>query len=113
MKPLMTGDLTCRPILQAKSVTRDTNGAEVVTWTDIATVWANIADLGGWEFFAARQEFGQVNTRIRIRYRRDVVPFMRWKWQNAHYDIIAVQDPDGHRTELIVMCRKLVGQEVA
>lgn len=78
---LLAGRLRDRVTVQAKSVTRDAYGAEVVTWGTHATLWASVESLSGREYL--EQQFGvdQVRAaravRVVLRYRDDIVPWMR------------------------------------
>jgi SPP1 family predicted phage head-tail adaptor len=78
---LAAGRLRDRVTLQAKSVTRGDFGDEVVTWGTHATLWASVESLSGREYI--EQQFGvdQVRAtravRVVLRYRDDVVPWMR------------------------------------
>ncbi|MER2515612.1 MAG: phage head closure protein [Candidatus Accumulibacter phosphatis] len=65
--------------LQAKSVTRNAIGEEVVSWSDVVTdtadhaLWAEAWPLKGREFFAAQQTRYAADVRFRIRWRAGVV----------------------------------------
>jgi len=104
----MIGRYRHRVTLQARTVTRSATGAEVVTWVDIATVWASVEDLRGQEFLAAQKESTEVTTRIRLRqYRAGLRADMRAVLGSRTFDILAVLDPTGRRRELELMCRCL------
>ena len=79
-----------RVTLQSKSVTRTSLGEEVVTWSDVATVWAEVAPIRGREFFDAAQIQQAVDIRVVIRTRSGVTPDMRLQWASEPYDITAV-----------------------
>lgn len=79
-----------RITLQQKSVSRASNGEEVVTWNDVATVWAEAVPLRGREFFAAAQMQQAVDVRFRIRARTGLSGDMRVQWKAQPYDIIAI-----------------------
>jgi SPP1 family predicted phage head-tail adaptor len=79
-----------RVTLQAKSVTRAANGEEVVTWGDVATVWAEAIPLRGREFYAAAQMQQAIDVRFRIRERAGLTGDMRLLWKAQPYDIIAI-----------------------
>ena len=64
---MKAGKLDQRITLQAKSVTRDAMGGEVITWADQATVWAQADPLRGREYFAAKQEQSEITIRFKIR----------------------------------------------
>ena len=101
---MYAGRLDQRITLQAKSVVRDAMGGEVVTWQDVATVWASAEPLRGREFFAAQQLQDETTVRFRLRWRSGVVPSMRVLWRAQPYDIQSVIDPNGARFELELMC---------
>ncbi|MDA8212164.1 MAG: phage head closure protein [Clostridia bacterium] len=102
------GELRHRVKIQQKSVTRDSFGAESVTWSDVATVWAVVEPLRGREFFGAQQVNAEVTTRIRIRYRSGVVPTMRALYGSRVYDIQSVINLDERNRELQLMCKEVV-----
>lgn len=79
-----------RVMLQQKSVARAANGEEVVTWNDVATVWAEAIPLRGREFFAAAQMQQTVDVRFRIRARAGLAGDMRLQWKAQPYDITAI-----------------------
>ena len=98
------GDLTQRVTLQGKSVTRAANGEEVVTWSDVATVWAAVLPVRGREFFAAAQMQDATDIRVRLRYRAGVTRDMRVLHGSSTYDIVSVIDPESRHEELELMC---------
>jgi SPP1 family predicted phage head-tail adaptor len=87
---MQAGKLDQRITLQQKSVTRAANGEEVVTWGDVATVWAEAIPLRGREFFAAAQMQQAVDVRFRIRQRSGLTGDMRLQWKSQPYDITAI-----------------------
>ena len=105
------GRLRNRVTLQEKEVTKDAYGAEVITWADVATVWAAVEPLAGREFMEGRSLDAELSTRIRIRYREGVRPTYRATWGDHVYDIQSVIDVNGRHRELLLMCRELPGEE--
>lgn len=104
---MRAGQLHERVVIQSKSVTRDTYGAETVTWVTHATVWASIEPLRGREFLEARMVQADVDTRIRIRYLSTVTPSMRVLWGARVFEIIAPPIHVGERRrETQLMCRE-------
>jgi SPP1 family predicted phage head-tail adaptor len=101
---MQAGYLDQRITLQARSASRDAMGGEVVTWADVATVWAAAEPLRGREYFAAQQVQAETQIRFRIRYRAGIVLTMRVLWRAQPYDIQAVIDPYGRKTSLELMC---------
>lgn len=97
------GKFDQRVTLQSKSVTRATNGEEVVTWNTVATVWAQVQQLRGKEFFAGAQMQDEVDVRVRLRYRTGVTRDQRLLWNSAPLDIVSVITI-GRREMLEMMC---------
>jgi len=84
------GKLSERVTLQQKGVTRNAIGEEIVTWSDVATVWAEAIPLRGNAFFAANQQQHTVDVRFRLRERAGLAVDMRLLWKGAPYDITAI-----------------------
>ena len=102
---MKAGKLRQRITLQAKAVTRDAMGGEVITWPDQATIWASAEPLRGREFFVAQQEQSEITIRFRIRYRTDVTTAWRVVWETRVYDIVQIIDPEGMHREQQIMAR--------
>lgn len=99
------GRMRHRVILQAKSVTRDAVGGEVVTWVDQATVWADVQALSGRALIAAQQASSEVTAAIHVRHRADIQPDWRIKHGTDLYAIHALI-PDGIGVHLNIQCSK-------
>lgn len=105
---MRAGDLRHRVTIQEKQVTKNSYGEEVITWQDVATVWAAVEPLRGREFLEAQRAGAEVTTRIRIRHRDGIRPEMRVVQGNHTYDIKAVLDVGGRGRELHLMCREVL-----
>lgn len=105
---MRAGELRHRVTIQQKSVTRDSFGAETVSWTDVAVVWAAIEPLQGREFFSAQQVNAEVTTRIRIRYRSGITPAMRVLFGSRAFDIQGIINIEERNRELHLMCKEVV-----
>ena len=107
------GPLRHRVVIQQKSVTRDTYGAEVVSWTNVATVWAAVEPLAGNERYVntVDQRIAEATTRIRIRYRDGIDSLMRVVHTigtySHTYDIRAILNQWGRFKELHLMCKEV------
>ena len=99
------GKLKQRIKLQAKSVTRDAMGGEVITWVDQAEIWASAEPLRGREFFAAQQEQSETTIRFRMYYLAGVTNAWRVVWETRAYDITEAIDPYGSHKILEIMAR--------
>lgn len=87
---LKSGELQEPITLQSRSVAKDAAGQEVITWVDVANVWAKVIPLNAREFFAASAVQQEQTLRFRIRARTDVVPTWRLVWNGKNHDITGV-----------------------
>lgn len=101
---MRAGPLDRRIVIKAPVTTSDAMGGPVVTYTTLATVWAEKKDTGGREFMAAQQVNAEVTTQFRIRYRSDVTPEHRVTCDGLDYDILYVNEL-GRRDGLMLMAR--------
>lgn len=99
---MRAGRLNQRIAIEQKSVTRAGNGEEVVSWIPLDTVWAEVRQLRGKEFFAAAQMQGAMDHQVLIRYRTDVTRDMRLKWGAQSLDIVGIAEI-GNRDGLEIM----------
>lgn len=102
------GKLRHRVYLQSKSATRDSYGAEVVTWVTEKTVWAAIEPLFGREYFLAHQTQADVDYRIRIRYYDGLRPDWRILFGTRIFEIKSVINMVERDREMILMCKEYV-----
>ena len=93
-----------RVTIQSHGAAQDENGEVVAGWTDVATVWAGIADIKGREFIAAGATQNAVHTKITIRYRTGIVAAMRVVCGADIYNIEAVLGQD--KRTLLLMCSR-------
>lgn len=87
---MYAGKLTERITFQQKQTSRNAMGEELVTWIDVASVWAEAIPLRGNAFFAANQQQHTVDVRFRIRSRTGLSESMRLNWRGEPYDISAL-----------------------
>ena len=111
---MRAGRLQRRVTLQESQATRDAYGGEVISWVDVATVWAAVEPLRGREFLEQARDGAEVTTRIVLRYQgaTAIVPAMRavhtTELRDQVYDIQAVIHVDERRREYQLMCREVL-----
>lgn len=93
---MRANDLDKRVKLQQMVAGQDAVGQPVQTWTDVATIWANIVHQSGIEAIKHDAVASSVRASIRIRARAGVAPSMRILLGATAYNILAVL-PDGSR----------------
>ena len=91
--------LNRRVTLQSPTIARDAAGGEVVTWADVATVWAYINPLSGHELVNAQSAFAEVTHLIIIRWQSafsdpQAVAKMRAVYAGRYFAIGAATDID-------------------
>ncbi len=86
------GRLTERVTLSRmdRALSASGTGAEVHSWVDVATVWAEADSVGAREGFAGAARFADNTYRFRIRYRGDLEPTWRLTWRGRVFDVAAV-----------------------
>lgn len=84
------GSFDQRITLQSKSVTRNAHGEEIVTWGDVATVWARLLPPAGKSFYSADQQQHAIDARFLIRQRSGLAENMRLQWRGDNYDIVSI-----------------------
>ncbi len=105
---MRAGRLRHRVTIQEKTVTQDTFGAEVITWSDVITLWAGVEPLRGREFDELRRTGAEVTTRIVTRYKSGVLPEMRATYNSHTYDILSVINLEERDREVHLMCREVL-----
>ncbi|MBU1067477.1 phage head closure protein [Patescibacteria group bacterium] len=105
------GKINNRITLQAPTIVRDDYGGETKTWTDVATVWANVKPLSGKEMARGLDQYGggsviesEISHRVWIRFRRDIRTSWRLKFGYKYLDIQAVINIGSNDVELEVLC---------
>jgi SPP1 family predicted phage head-tail adaptor len=109
MKRTGAGDLDQRLTLQSNAPTQPTEGISIDNWTDVATVWAKIEDLGGRESFQAAAVYAEADVKITIRYRDGVTPDMRGVCGSRVFNIIGPPVQKGRREWLLLFCEEVTG----
>lgn len=101
------GNLRHRATIQQYSTARDSYGQELVTFSNLATVWAaydyriNASD----ENQIAEKKTAIATVNWTIRYRDDVEPKMRLTDEAGNiYDILSV-NPDGMKSRIVLECQ--------
>lgn len=102
---MMAARLDQRVIVQRKSVTRDSVGGEVVTWSTLASRWAEAQPLRGREYVTLRAAQADVTIRFRLRHIEGLTPADRVMWRGKPYGIVDVIDVNGAREMTELMCR--------
>lgn len=102
------GKLRHRLRLEAPSRSGSDGGGATISWQAVATIWAEILPTTGREVFVADGLSARVTHEVRLRYRADVSPQMRFAASDRVFDIRAVRDVDGRKRWLSCLCEEIL-----
>jgi SPP1 family predicted phage head-tail adaptor len=102
---LAAGKLDRRITLKAPVATQDAAGQSDLTWTDVATVWAQVLPLRGRELVTAQADVPQADLKIRIRWMAGVTEAMRVAYEGTDYGVFRVAEI-GRRDGLELLVRR-------
>jgi len=103
---MQSGDLKHRITIQYPTTARDATGAPVVTWNDVATIWAAIWPVSANETVQANATTMIISHRIRIRYRSVVRGAWRLKYGDRYFSIASIINPNMANEWLDLMCKE-------
>jgi len=98
---MKAGALRDRITLQAKSVTRDAFGGEVVSWTTVSTVWAELNPWHLREQTALRRQSGRATVSFRVRTPLALSLDKSVLFGGVRYDIAEIDASRKHLGELM------------
>lgn len=92
--------------IQNPSYTQDSIGNEIITWADFAKVYADVREISGREYFAAKQTSSEATVKVTIRPIPGVDSRMRILHQNRILQLVSPPiDPDGRGRVCVLMCK--------
>ena len=102
---MKSGKLDSKITISVKAATRDSFGAEIIGYTVLANVWAEVLPISGREFFVAAQFVPEAQLKIRIRYREDFDETAKITYKSTDYDILYIAEI-GRQDGLEIMVKK-------
>lgn len=107
---MRAGKLRHRVTIQKNTPTRDTDGAEIDSWSNVATVWGAVEYLSGNERYVdfGAQDSATANVRITIRYRASLDPSMRVTWKGTAFDILEARPDPTFARQIELYCEAQV-----
>jgi SPP1 family predicted phage head-tail adaptor len=91
--------------IQSASVAQNAYGEEILTWSTLATVWAQFLPGGGSERFTSQQVYAEAQARFIIRYRTDVTPENQIVYNGKTWDILSVDEYGGRGNGLEIKAK--------
>lgn len=83
------GEMRTSITLQTPTITKSPGGAQVVTWTTLATVWAKWTNVHGSEVWQSQAVQANSPATVLIRYRSDVDATCSILKGTDRYDIVS------------------------
>ena len=106
---MRAGTLNVRVTVRQQSTTQDALGQPLTTWSDLATMWANVRQSSGVEAIKADAVSTNVRASIRVRYRTDLTAAMRVVAGLTTYNIVAVLPDVGGKEYTDLVCEVING----
>lgn len=104
---MQAGKLRHSITIEKPVASRDSFGAVLYSWSEVATLRARQAVTGGREFVAAQGVRSEVSALYVCRYRAGIAPNMRLYHNGQYYEILAAFDQAGRGRELQIVCKAL------
>lgn len=101
---MRAGTLNVRVTVQQLAAGVDALGQPVQTWSDVATLWANVRHSSGVESIKADVIRTVVRASVRIRYRTDINAGMRVVAGVQTYNIVTVLPDIGGKEYTDLVC---------
>jgi SPP1 family predicted phage head-tail adaptor len=86
------GKMDRRIVIEQPTATKDDWNYDVVTWTTLATVWADKLDRGSGEVVEVDRQTALTRTQWTMRYRSTVNSTMRILYNSQYYYIVGVEE---------------------
>lgn len=101
----LAAQLKHRVTLVREVISSDTLGGGVVSFEDVATVWASVQPISAQDTTLERGIEAVVTYRIQLRYRNDITPDLRIVWQGQTLTITAIMDVAARGAVLEILAR--------
>lgn len=97
---MVAGKFNRRITLQSGTASKNARNEAIITWSTLATVWAERVDVSASESFRAQEVGAELTTRFRIRYSATVAglnPNDRLIYRGVTYNITGVREVQRNR----------------
>ena len=103
---MRAGEIRHRITLQQPVETRSAFGEVVISYSDVATVWAAIDWRSGRRYEAAAQLNSEIEGVVRIRYYSGVKPYWRISFDDRTFIILSITNTKEQNAEMILYCKE-------
>jgi len=98
------GELRHRLTIEIPQRLSDGAGGAIVTWAQVASIWAHIKPVSARELRAAEQRAEKLTHKIILRYRSDINATMRLVGAGRIFNINAIINEDERDHWLVCFC---------
>ena len=108
-KGINIGELNRRILIQQETATRGTSGQEVLTWANLADVWAKVdyPTTGSGEDIDGNQVIVTTRADFIIRYRDGIDEKMRIVYRGSNYGILNINEMQERNHFLLLQAHKI------
>lgn len=106
IRSVSAGGLRRRVSIETYTTSTDSIGAPTKVAATLATLWAKIEPLYGFEVKESARVVSDVTHRVTIRYRADVTAKMRVVYGSRKFDISAVRHDEESRRFTYLDCKE-------
>ena len=89
---MRAGDMDRRITIQERITGESPSGEPIITWEDVGTVWAQVQQQSGREFFAAQQVISERRVVFRLRWLDGITVLHRVIYDDREHDIHEVRE---------------------
>lgn len=104
MKPVPFSKMEYRVAIQSRTLSADSYGGPVATWTTEATRWGQITPLSGRELWQAQQVRPDVTHQVALRYYDGLKPRHRLLVEGRTFQIQSVVDLENRHRQQVCIC---------
>jgi SPP1 family predicted phage head-tail adaptor len=104
---MRAGELRQSITIQQATISRNSFGEAVNTWSTVATVWAKVEMVSGTEKVDLQYASALLTHKVTIRALAGVVAKMRIAWHSRLFDINAVLDDNVGR-QMVLLCSEVI-----
>lgn len=107
----MIGNLRHRITFQKLKTEINPNGFEIRNWEDYKTVWSEVSNLRGREYFAAAQVQAENTVVFTLRYLSGIDTKMRILFQGRYYNITSIDNIKYQKKYMEIKTREVTADE--
>ncbi|MEP7456790.1 phage head closure protein [Phyllobacterium sp. SB3] len=102
------GSLNQELVLEKSSISIGETGELIESWSEIASLWAQVEPIGTGPRLLGEQQIPEVTHRVTLRYRKNISSTMRFRKGARIFQTLTLHDPDDTGRYLVARVREEV-----